>query len=354
MPARVMTSVSGTISCHLIDAQHNPQTFCMEVVEFSGVTAVHSPWLTAGQLAPQPGIHLAWSLGWFLVGPTLSSWGFQMQSWLWKVCYWHPRQCWLLWRGCFPGRWNNRYGVAFSGSSFTKMCGSWYIFRGAGWCMTSVFLLLMVKPEFVASSRKVIHAQLHFHLIWLLLLRAQSSVKRSSLSVATFTFVFALGRLRLNTPPYVLYFSWMPSSLSCEALGSMAANTLLKRVWARTQLCFTPFVTGNESEESPLSMFYTTVCTLLNKLISYHMSRTVALIPSCNWRTSAVHFLGQPNLSIICHSPSLQTVSNALVNSMNVMKRSSYCSWHFSCSWRAAKIMSTVTRPPRDWLSGTE
>ena len=85
----------------------------------------------------------------------------------------------------------------------------------------------------------------------------------------------------------------------------MAANTMLKMEGARTQPCFTPFVTGNESEVSPLS-------------------RTVALIPSCNWRTSAVNVLGQPNISIISHSPSLQTVPNALVKSMNVMKRASY------------------------------
>ena len=104
----------------------------------------------------------------------------------------------------------------------------------------------------------------------------------------------------------------MPSSLSCEASCSMAANIMLKGVGARTQPCFTPFVTGNESEVSQLSI-------------------TVALIPSCNWRTSAVNFLGQPNFSIISHSPSLK--------SMHVMKRSSYCSWHFSCSWRAGKIM---------------
>ena len=136
--------------------------------------------------------------------------------------------------------------------------------------------------------------------------------------MATFTLVFALSRLKLNTPPSVLYFSWT----------RMAANTMLKRVGARTPPCFTPFVTGNESEVSPLSI-------------------TVALMPSFHWRTSAVNFLGQPNFSIICHSPSLQTVSNALVKSMNVMKRSSYGSWPFSCSWRAAKIMSTVPRLPR-------
>ena len=50
----------------------------------------------------------------------------------------------------------------------------------------------------------------------------------------------------------------------------MAANTMLKRVRAITQPCFTPFVTGNESEVSPLSI-------------------TVALMPSCNWRTSIVN-----------------------------------------------------------------
>ena len=65
----------------------------------------------------------------------------------------------------------------------------------------------------------------------------------------------------------------------------MAANTMLKRVGARTRTCFTPFVTGNESEVSPLSI-------------------TVALMLSCNRRTSAVNFLGQPNFSIICNSPS--------------------------------------------------
>ena len=46
-------------------------------------------------------------------------------------------------------------------------------------------------------------------------------------------------------------------------------------------------------------------------------------MPSCNWRTSAVNFLGQPNFSIICHSPSLQTVSNTLVNHFSTTGRCS-------------------------------
>ena len=177
------------------------------------------------------------------------------------------------------------------------------------------------KTKVVASARKVIHALLHFHF------SAAVSVKSAVIRKKEFSQCGYL-HLCLCFESSDLYFSWIPSSLSCEASRSMAADTMLKRVGARTQPCFPPFVTGNESEVSPLS-------------------RTVALIPSCNWRTSAVNFLGQPNVFIICHSPSLQTVSNALVKSMNVMKRSSYCYWHFSCSWRATKIMSTVPRPPR-------
>ena len=64
--------------------------------------------MIARRLAPQPCIPLACYLGWFIVGPTLSSWVFQMQRWLWRVCCWLTRQCWLLWRGCLPCRWKNR------------------------------------------------------------------------------------------------------------------------------------------------------------------------------------------------------------------------------------------------------
>ena len=42
MPARVRTSVSGTMSCHLM-LRIIRKPFFMEVVAFSGVAAVHSP-----------------------------------------------------------------------------------------------------------------------------------------------------------------------------------------------------------------------------------------------------------------------------------------------------------------------
>ena len=76
--------------------------------------------------------------------------------------------------------------------------------------------------------------------------------------------------------------------------------------------------------------------------------------PSWNCWTIAMN-AGQPNLAMIFHSPSRQTVSNAFVRSTKVVYSPKFCSWHFFCSWRAAKIMSAVPRPARNphWLSGS-
>ena len=102
-----------------------------------------------------------------------------------------------------------------------------------------------------------------------------------------------------------------------------------------TQPCLTPFVTGNGSENSP--SFW-----------------TLASIPLWNCCTIAMNLAGQPNFAIIFQSPSRLTVSNALVRSTKVMKRSTFCSWHFSWSCRAVKIMSIVPLSFLDphWLSG--
>ena len=110
---------------------------------------------------------------------------------------------------------------------------------------------------------------------------------------------------------------------------------MLNSVEASRQPCLTPFVTGNGSENSP--SFW-----------------TLASIPSWNCRTIAMNLAGQPNFAIIFQSPSRLTVSNALVRSTKVMYRSTFCSWHFSWSCRAVKIMSFVPlfflNP--HWLSG--
>ena len=71
------------------------------------------------------------------------------------------------------------------------------------------------KTKVVASSRKVIHALLPFHFS----VAVKSAVIRNEeFSQCGYLHIFfALSRLRLNTPPSVLYFSWMPSSIYCEA-----------------------------------------------------------------------------------------------------------------------------------------
>ena len=103
----------------------------------------------------------------------------------------------------------------------------------------------------------------------------------------------------------------------------MAANTMLKRVGARTQPCFTPFVTGNESEVSPLS-------------------RTVALMPSSNWRTSAVYVLGQPDFT--GHNLSESTALSLRQSLLTLVLHKDVC-YHPSCSLYLQMTASPETNP---------
>ena len=115
---------------------------------------------------------------------------------------------------------------------------------------------------------------------------------------------------------------------SWNAVFSMAEKTILNSGGASTQPCLTPFVTWMVSDDPP-------------------SSRNLAGIPSRNVLTTAMNFLGMPYLAtMVFQSLSRQIISNALVISTNAVKRWRYCSWHFSCSCRAAKkIMSVVLRP---------
>ena len=77
-------------------------------------------------------------------------------------------------------------------------------------------IIIGADGKVVASSGEVIHTLLHFRFS----VTVESAVIRKeefSQCDYIFTFVFALSRLSLNTPQSALYFSWMPSSLSCEA-----------------------------------------------------------------------------------------------------------------------------------------
>ena len=97
----------------------------------------------------------------------------------------------------------------------------------------------------------------------------------------------------------------------------------LKRVGARTQPCFTPFVTGNGSDTSPFST-------------------TLAIMPSCRDRTMLINLGGQPSFDRMDQRPGLLMVSKALVRSMNKRYRSWHCSRHFTCSWRMANMFTVL------------
>ena len=164
---------------------------------------------------------------------------------------------------------------------------------------------------------------------------AQSSAKRTSLISTWEVLVFELSRRRLNTFPSVRNRMSAPKSLSWNASLSMAENTSVNNSGAITQPCLVPFVTENGSDVCPWSY-------------------TRATIPSWNDRMMSTNRSGQPIFRSICHKPSLLIVSKAFVRSTNTMYRTRFCSLNFSCTWRAANIMSIVLRCARKphWLSG--
>ena len=142
----------------------------------------------------------------------------------------------------------------------------------------------------------------------------------------SFTFGTTFRRLRLNSPPLVLYLTGSPTWQSWKAYVSMVENTVLKSVGARTQPCFTPFITGKPCELS-------------------QSSGTLTIMQSWNCRTIIVISLRQPNFSIIFPY-------HRLCAGQRRSQRSRY--WLFSWSWRAANIMSADPRSERKphWLSG--
>ena len=226
-----------------------------------------------------------------------------------------------------------KLSTAWSLCPFIVMFGSWYGYPGAGWYITSVFLVLIVKPKL---SQAVENPSISSCISCsLLAFSAQSSAKTRSLITVSLTLLTAWRRRGLNSFPSHLYLIGMPGEVSLKASIRIAENNRLNSVGARTQPCFTPFFTGNGSEAFP-------------------SSSTRAMIPSWNCLTIFTSLSGQPNLDMIFHNPSLLTVSNAFVRSTNVMYRSWCCSMLFSCSWRAAKTISMVPRPAWNphWLSG--
>ena len=168
----------------------------------------------------------------------------------------------------------------------------------AGWNITSVFLVLMVRSKLLQAAEKL--SILACISCSSLALRAQSSAKRKSVRTVSFTFIAASSLLGLNSFPPVLNVMLMPGLLSLKASVIIAESIRLNSVGARTQPCLTPLVTGKASEGSPSSI-------------------TQAIMPSQNWRTTTMNVLGQPNFPMIFQSLCGLTVSKALVRSTKVM-----------------------------------
>ena len=144
----------------------------------------------------------------------------------------------------------------------------------------------------------LIYTFLHLLFCWSTLCHVIA--KRNSSSTFVCTLDLACNLLRLKSFRTKRYLIGIPLSPSWKASVSMAENIMLNRVGAIKQLCLTPFVTGNGSENSPL--FWTR-----------------ASIPSWNCLTIAMNLVGQPNFAIIFQRPSRLTVSNALVRSTKIV-----------------------------------
>ena len=160
------------------------------------------------------------------------------------------------------------------------------------------FLGANCKSEVVANSRNATNTLLHHGL--------SGSVKRTVISEQKVTHCSLLD-LGLRLKPAQVPISSVPNTntlsiVVAEGIRQHGCEHRVKQfyVGARTKPCLTPLVTGNASEESPLSS-------------------TWASMPSWNWRTIVIDLSGQPILLIIFHKPSRLTVSNALVKSTNVM-----------------------------------
>ena len=85
-----------------------------------------------------------------------------------------------------------KFSMAWILYPFTVMLGSWYGFPGAGWYITSVFLVLMVSPQL---SQAVENLSISSCISGsLLAFSAQSSAKRRSLITVSLTLVTACRR----------------------------------------------------------------------------------------------------------------------------------------------------------------
>ena len=103
------------------------------------------------------------------------------------------------------------------------MLGSTYGF--SGWCITSVFFVLIVRSKL---SQDIENLSMLFCMLALVVaFSAQSLASRNSLTVSVFTLVFAWSLLRLKTEPLVQYQMSIPLSKPPNALKSITESMIM-------------------------------------------------------------------------------------------------------------------------------
>lgn len=112
-----------------------------------------------------------------------------------------------------------------------------------------------------------------------------------------------------------------PSNEVKEGIIEHGSENQTEKFGASMQCCLIPLETGKASERSP-------------------SSSTLAAMLSWSCLTVVMNLSGQPNFTITLQRPSWLTVSKALLRWLNIECSCLLCSWHFSWSWRTAKIIS--------------
>ena len=119
------------------------QTVQVKRFSFFCLPAVDSPRLQEGR---QPCTLSTLSWGWDLSSPSRCCGICRMQHWHWQFCCWSPHQWVWFSRECCPCKYVN-LSIAWRVRPLTVIDDSTFSSRGAGWCMTSVFLVLIVMPK---------------------------------------------------------------------------------------------------------------------------------------------------------------------------------------------------------------
>ena len=192
-----------------------------------------------------------------------------------------------------------------------------------GWKITSVFFILILRPNFddaLANASTILWISSAEWAICVM-----SSAKSGSFTSIIVVFVFALKCETVKRSAF--WRDWMltPFPMSLKVSSSIDDIKIENIVGASRHPCLTPFVITNVYETCPPFL-------------------TLTIIPVCRIYIMVGNFSGHPYFLSSCHSPGLPTMSNAFVKSIKTIYRGRSFSMHVSWSCCRQRIMSTVLR----------